>query len=175
VIKSLTEQERTIESTRREWSANATRQARVASELSAEDFAKRSGVGESRQLSFERPDESPRSREPRVQLDKIVAWPFVSLLALCRGLLGTRAVVIEVTATKTTLDEAAGTLTKENSEAVLASLTKARTPGNMRNLEREAMELAQVALGVAMAAREEAEKAEAMVIAPLRSVKAGER
>jgi transcriptional regulator with XRE-family HTH domain len=170
-IPSLTEQERTIDSRCREWAADATRIARGASGLSAEDFGGKVGVSKSRQISFERRDIED-SREPRIQLDKLVRAPFVSLLAICRGLLGTKAVIVETTAAKTTLDDAGRSLTKESSEAVLASLVAARTPSALRNLAREARELAEVAIGVELAAIEEAERLEAMSkSAPLRAVK----
>jgi hypothetical protein len=171
-IAPLTEQDRTVESKCRAWAADATRAAREASKLSRADFGGVTNISATRQLAFESLDEEGRSNAPRVQLDKIVRWPFVSLLALCRGLLGTRAVVVEVGATKTTLDAAGHALTKEGSEAVLASLVAARTPAALRNLAREARELAEVAIGVELAAIEEAERLEAMSkSAPLRAVK----
>lgn len=154
-IPVLTEQERTIESVRQGWAASATKIARAVSGLSAEDFAKKSGVSESRQVAFERANETPKQVNPRVQLDKLAAWPFESLLAVCRGLLGDRAIIAEVTPVLVTLGDAGRSLTKESSEAVLASLAPAQTPGTLRALAREARELAAVAMGVALAAEAE--------------------
>ena len=168
MIGPLTEGLRSVESACRAWAADATRGMREASGLSAEDFGGVVGVGESRQLAFERQDEG-RTKGPRIQLDKLVRAPLPSLLALCRSLLGDRAVVVEVTASTVALGDAGRVLTKEGADAVLASLAAAQTPEALATLSREARELATYAIGVALAADAERERLTTRVREPLRA------
>lgn len=151
MIPAVTERERTLESAAEAWAGAATRGARKVVDETLRDFGRRMGHGESRQRAYERDEEGA----PRVSIAKLCSWPIASLLTFCRALLGTAAVVVEVKPSAIVLDDAAHSTTKEAADVVMAALTKARTPETLATIEREARELAALAVGIEIAARAE--------------------